>query len=69
MNVPMMLTEEQLKDLTRTAMVRHYLKLKTTLINLIDVSNELYGFVETNYEPDHELESRLEKFDKIVDNL
>jgi hypothetical protein len=63
------MTESQYKDLTRKAMIREYLLLRNNTISLIDATNELYGFIEENFEEDDEFKERLDNYDQLVDNI
>ena len=62
------MNENQFRDLTRKAMIREYLCLKSNTISLLDAANELYGYIERTYEHDPELQQLLEKFDSISDS-
>lgn len=62
------MNESQLRDLTRKAMIREYLHLRDKTISIVDASNQLFEFIETNYENDPDLQNLLDKFDRLVDN-
>ena len=58
-----------LNDLTRPALIKHYLILKNDSTGIIDAANALYGFIEDHYEYDEELASLLEVFDNAVNKI
>jgi len=63
------MTENQYKDLTRKAMIREYLLLRQNTISLIDATNELYGFIEENFQEDDEFKEKLDNYDQLVESI
>jgi len=61
--------KEILNDLTRPALIKHYLLLKNDSIAIIDAANNLYAFIEDHYEYDEEFASLLEVFDAAVNKI
>ena len=62
------MTDIQYRDLTRKAMIREYFLLKENAISILDVSNEITGYIERTYEHDEELQELLDKFDSVVND-
>jgi hypothetical protein len=62
------MNEHHFRDLTRKAMIREYICLRNHAINILEASNELYGYIERTYEPDEDLQQLLDKFDSVADH-
>jgi hypothetical protein len=63
------MTESQYKDLTRKAMIREYMLLQQNTVTLIDATNDLYGFIEENFQEDDEFKEKLDRYDQIIESL
>lgn len=63
------MNEYQFRDLTRKAMIREYMFLRSNAISLVDATNDFYNFIENHFPHDDEFQERVEAYDQIVDNL
>lgn len=61
------MNDYEFRDLTRKAMIREFLHLRQSTINIIDAANEIQGFLENHFELPEELRDLYEKFDRAVE--
>jgi hypothetical protein len=63
------MTEEHYRDLTRKAMIREYILLRQSTINVIDAANDITSFIEANYSSYQPLDEKLEAYDDLIDSI